>query len=161
MMPTTVEWARMLLVIADIIALSILCNHSILASFTLKSLTFSTLEELAAQLRDTAFFFYFGRAKGFPYLPAFAMACGCCVVSYHGGGGREYMCPPLCYPVEEGDVLGDLLVSHEAPVEPAPLPAGEDLSGNLQSVEAGVSQARRPITEEVARQRHLILNHLA
>jgi glycosyltransferase involved in cell wall biosynthesis len=37
---------------------------------------------------------------GFGLPPAEAMACGCYVVGYSGGGGREFFDPSYCDPVE-------------------------------------------------------------
>lgn len=62
--------------------------------------------ELAAVLSETGIFLSVSHREGF-FLPAAeAMACGCIVVGYHGGGAREYMRPELSYPVADGDILG-------------------------------------------------------
>ena len=33
------------------------------------------------------------------------MACGCLVVGYHGGGGREFLKRDFSFPIEAGDIL--------------------------------------------------------
>ena len=38
--------------------------------------------------------------------PMEALASGCIVIGYHGGGGREYFKPEFSYPVEIGDFVG-------------------------------------------------------
>ena len=69
--------------------------------------------------------------------------------------------PPIKPERKERHVLGDSLLAHEAPVEAAALAAGEDLRGHFQGVEARIAQRRRPEAEEVARQRHPIVDDLA
>jgi hypothetical protein len=62
--------------------------------------------EVAAVLKECLLFLSFGHPEGFGLPPAEALACGCLVVGYHGGGGREYFGPAGAYPVEVGDIIG-------------------------------------------------------
>jgi glycosyltransferase involved in cell wall biosynthesis len=62
--------------------------------------------EVARILRESSIFLSFGRAEGFSLPPLEAMICGCVVIGYHGGGGREYFNPAFSYPVESGDIVG-------------------------------------------------------
>ncbi len=62
-------------------------------------------EVMVQVMRDSLIFLSGGTAEGFGLPPAEAMACGCIVIGYHGGGGREYFHPDWCYPIEAGDVV--------------------------------------------------------
>jgi hypothetical protein len=48
-------------------------------------------QEVARQLRSSAVFLALSEREGFGLPPLEAMACGCLVVGFHGGGGREFM----------------------------------------------------------------------
>lgn len=63
-------------------------------------------DAVARCLRRSPFFLSFSHREGFGLPPAEAMACGCVVIGYHGGGGREFFDPEYSYPIEEGDLLG-------------------------------------------------------
>jgi glycosyltransferase involved in cell wall biosynthesis len=62
--------------------------------------------EVAALLGECQVFLSTSEDEGFGLPAAEAMACGCIVVGFHGGGGREFMRPDCAYPVAGGDVLG-------------------------------------------------------
>ena len=62
---------------------------------------------------------------------------------------------------EQRDVLGDPLVADEAPVEPAALAARQDLAGQVERVEPGVAEDRRPEPDMDARQRDSVVDGLA
>jgi len=34
------------------------------------------------------------------------MACGCAVVGFHGGGGKEFFDPEFSWPIQVGDIVG-------------------------------------------------------
>jgi hypothetical protein len=55
-------------------------------------------------LRRSAVFLSFNEREGFGLPPVEAMAAGCVVIGYAGGGGREYMRPEICFPVGEGAI---------------------------------------------------------
>lgn len=55
--------------------------------------------EVAAILRSCAVFLSFSERDGFGLPPAEAMASGCYVVGYTGGGGDEFFLPEFCSPV--------------------------------------------------------------
>lgn len=61
-------------------------------------------KEVARIMRESLIFLSGGTAEGFGLPAAEAMACGCVVVGYHGGGGKEFFSPDFTYPVPEGDV---------------------------------------------------------
>ncbi|KXX63330.1 glycosyltransferase [Marichromatium gracile] len=63
-------------------------------------------QEVARIYQDSALFLSFGYPEGFGLPAAEAMACGCVVVGFHGGGGREFFRPEFSYPIEQGDILG-------------------------------------------------------
>lgn len=63
------------------------------------------LVDVALVLRESLFFLHFAGPEGWG-LPAHeAMLSGCIVIGYHGGGGREFMSPEYCFPIDFGDVL--------------------------------------------------------
>ncbi|QAY59974.1 glycosyltransferase family 1 protein [Microbacterium protaetiae] len=66
--------------------------------------TFSPMEglterEVAQRLRRSRLFLSMSDRDGFGLPPAEAMACGCYVVGYPGGGGSEFFDPSYCSPV--------------------------------------------------------------
>jgi Glycosyl transferases group 1 len=61
--------------------------------------------EAARVLRSSAVFVTVSRQEGFGLPSLEAMACGCVVVGYPGGGGREFLRPDVGYPVEDGAIL--------------------------------------------------------
>jgi glycosyltransferase involved in cell wall biosynthesis len=62
--------------------------------------------EVARLYGESAVCLSFGYPEGFGLPPAEAMACGCVVVGFHGGGGREFFSPEFSYPIEQGDIIG-------------------------------------------------------
>ncbi|WP_445370631.1 glycosyltransferase [Methylomonas sp. HW2-6] len=62
--------------------------------------------EVARIYRDSAVFLSFGYPEGFGLPAAEAMASGCVVIGFHGGGGREFFNPEFSYPIEQGDIVG-------------------------------------------------------
>jgi len=85
--------------------ISLLKFRGVLRNFELAPIEHKTEEEVAAILRDSLFFLNSGYPEGFSLAGAEAMACGCIVIGYHGGGGREYFRDEFCYPIRQGDVL--------------------------------------------------------
>lgn len=63
-------------------------------------------EEFARQLREATVFLSVSSREGLGLPPMEAMASGCYVVGHHAVGGREFMRPEFCSPVESDDVLG-------------------------------------------------------
>ncbi len=61
--------------------------------------------EVAGIMRESLIFLALSQQEGFGLPAAEAMACGCVVVGYHGGGGAEFMRRGLAYPVPAGDVI--------------------------------------------------------
>ncbi|MFW2455683.1 glycosyltransferase family 4 protein [Methyloversatilis discipulorum] len=61
--------------------------------------------EVAELMKDSAIFLSFGQYEGFGLPPAEAMACGCIVIGYHAGGGKEFMRPEFSFPIAYGEVL--------------------------------------------------------
>lgn len=85
---------------------NILKFRGVLEGWDLVPIENRTEAEVAALLRESVLYVSTGRAEGFGLPVAEAMACGCVVAGYHGGGGRELFRPGLALPVEEGDVVG-------------------------------------------------------
>jgi hypothetical protein len=61
--------------------------------------------DVATILRKSLVFLSFVYAEGFGLPAAEAMACGCIVVGYRGGGGQEFFDPAFSYPIETGNIL--------------------------------------------------------
>lgn len=57
--------------------------------------------EVARLMRESAIFLSFSEREGFGLPPAEAMASGCYVIGYPGGGGREFFDPAYSSPVED------------------------------------------------------------
>jgi glycosyltransferase involved in cell wall biosynthesis len=62
--------------------------------------------EVASILGESLVFLSFGYPEGFGLPAAEAMASGCVVVGFHGGGGREFFRTDFCYPIAQGDIVG-------------------------------------------------------
>ena len=75
-----------------------------------------TESEVAAILRSCAVFLSFSERDGFGLPPAEAMASGCYVVGYTGGGGDEFFLPEFCSPVT--NLLGLARAAEEAMTTP-------------------------------------------
>jgi glycosyltransferase involved in cell wall biosynthesis len=93
--------------VADVVqVIHILKCRGVLGDFELVPIQNRSEAEVAALLKECLLFLSFGHPEGFGLPPAEALACGCLVAGYHGGGGREYFGPAGAYPVEAGDVIG-------------------------------------------------------
>ncbi len=78
--------------------------HKALDGYTIKPIEGLKEQETAALMRDSLIFLSFGYPEGFALPPAEAMAAGCIVIGYHGGGGREYFLPEHSFPIEAADI---------------------------------------------------------
>ena len=65
-----------------------------------------THEEVASRLGRAAIFMCGSDREGFGLPPAEAMASGCYVVGFTGGGGREFMLEEHCSVIADQDLLG-------------------------------------------------------
>ncbi|MFN0050359.1 MAG: glycosyltransferase, partial [Cytophagales bacterium] len=61
--------------------------------------------QVAQIMKESTFYLSFGYPEGLPLPPAEAMACGCVVIGYNGGGGEEYFDPAYCLPVPFGNII--------------------------------------------------------
>lgn len=61
--------------------------------------------EVARIYRESLIFLNFVYQEGFGLPAAEAMASGCVVVGFHGGGGREFFRSDFSYPILQGDVI--------------------------------------------------------
>jgi glycosyltransferase involved in cell wall biosynthesis len=86
--------------------INILRCRGVLAGWELVPIQDRSEAAVADILRESQVFLSFGHPEGFGLPPAEALACGCLVIGYHGGGGREYFAPAGAYPVEAGNVIG-------------------------------------------------------
>lgn len=67
-----------------------------------KLVQFAGIDQVAVAkiMQESAIFLSFGQYEGFGLPPAEAMACGCIVIGFHGGGGKEFMRPEFSFPVD-------------------------------------------------------------
>ena len=65
--------------------------------------------EVADILKRSIVFLSLGRREGFGLPSAEAMLCGCVVVGYVAGGGREFFDPRFSFEVAEGDLMDFVL----------------------------------------------------
>lgn len=79
--------------------------------------------EVAKIFRDSVFYLSFATHEGFGLPPAEAMACGCVVIGFHGGGGKEFFLPEFSYAIEDSDVIGFAATVERAIREYAASPA--------------------------------------
>lgn len=86
--------------------INILKFRNVLGDFELLPFSGKTVEEVAQIYQESAIFISVAQYEGFGLLPAEAMACGCLVVGFDAGGGREFFRPEFSFPVEQGDILG-------------------------------------------------------
>ncbi|MCG9886377.1 MAG: glycosyltransferase family 4 protein [Cyanobacteria bacterium] len=103
--------------------------------------------DLAAAFQKTAIFLWAGNCEGFGLPVAEAMACGCVVVGFHGGGARQLMQADRAVPIEGGNVLAmaqaveQLLVQRSR--DPAPLAAmGQRAAQYIREVHSLDQEAR-------------------
>ena len=61
--------------------------------------------EVAHILKESAIFLSFSHAEGFGLPPVEAISCGCLVIGYHGGGGREYFQGDSIFPIVQGEII--------------------------------------------------------
>jgi hypothetical protein len=85
---------------------NILDNRGRLATWNVEGLSGLTQESMARRLGKSTILAAFSPSEGFQMLLTEAMAAGCAVVGYTGGGGNEYLTEALAWPVEAGDVVG-------------------------------------------------------
>ena len=110
-----------------------------------------TENEVAQILRDSLIFLSFGKEEGFSLPPFEAMLCGCVVIGYHGGGGREYFKPEFSYPVESGDIIGFVRKIEEAVSFHRLAPAGISDMGRKASEYISSHYNARIETEDVVK----------
>lgn len=105
--------------------INILKFRGALRDFELVSFDGITQPEVAKIFQNAAIYLSFATYEGFGLPPAEAMACGCVVIGFDAGGGKEFFLPEFSYPVDYGDVIGFARmveqVIKEYSVDPAPL----------------------------------------
>lgn len=77
-----------------------------LGGFDIQAIDNVARPEVARLLRKSKIFLSFGHPEGFGLPAAEAMACGCFVIGYHGGGGKEFFDPSFSNPIAVGDIIG-------------------------------------------------------
>ncbi len=77
-----------------------------LGDFELRPIDSLTQSQVARVMKESMIFLSFGFPEGFGLPAAEAMACGCVVIGFHGGGGREFFLPEFSYPIEQEDIVG-------------------------------------------------------
>ncbi len=100
-----------------------------------------TRRELAAEYQKSNIFLAFGYPEGFPFPPLEAMACGCLVVGYSGGGGSEFMIDGETAYVAQDANVGELF---EKLVD-----AIEGLSGRSEAIRLRGTATARKYTAEL------------
>ncbi len=80
-------------------------ERGVLSGWELRPLDGLSYAEVAEQLRATAIFLSFSDREGFGLPPAEAMACGCVVVGYAGGGGLEFFLPETSVLIDDGEIV--------------------------------------------------------
>ncbi|GAB4342906.1 MAG: hypothetical protein Fur0042_05430 [Cyanophyceae cyanobacterium] len=103
--------------------------------------------DLAEALQKTAIFIWAGQGEGFGLPVAEAMACGCVVVGFHGGGARQLMQADRAVPIEEGNVLAMAQAVERLMIQrsrdPAPLVAmGQRAAQYIRDVHSFDQEAR-------------------
>lgn len=86
--------------------LNILAVRGALEGWTVRRFVNVPEREVARIMGESLLLLSFGHPEGFGLPAAEAMACGCVVAGYHGGGGREFFRPEFSFPVEVGDIVG-------------------------------------------------------
>ncbi|MFV0492271.1 MAG: glycosyltransferase [Pseudorhodobacter sp.] len=91
---------------ADDVALTItaLKQRNGIAGYDLVPIDGVPVDKVAGILRDSLVFMSFSQDEGFGLPPAEAMAAGCIVVGFTGGGGDEYFNPEWSFPISDGHV---------------------------------------------------------
>jgi hypothetical protein len=85
--------------------LRILHQRGVLDGWELIPIDGVTEVEAARLLRSSAVFLALSEQEGFGLPPLEAMASGCVVVGFHGGGGREYFRPEISFPIDDGEII--------------------------------------------------------
>lgn len=86
--------------------INILKFRDVLKNFEIMPFINVPQSEVACIYQESLIFLSFGYPEGFGLPAAEAMACGCVVIGFHGGGGREFFKPEFSYPIEQGDIIG-------------------------------------------------------
>lgn len=72
--------------------------------FSIRPIDRVPLEQVADILGQARIFLSFSEREGFGLPPAEAMASGCLVIGFTGGGGDEYFDPAWSFPISEGNL---------------------------------------------------------
>lgn len=86
--------------------LHILRSRGVLKDFEVLPIQGLDQKGVAEMLQKSSIFLSFGYPEGLPLPPAEAMACGCIVIGYHGGGGVDYFKEEFSYQVPFGEIIG-------------------------------------------------------
>jgi hypothetical protein len=78
--------------------------HGALNGFDIKLIENLSETQTAQIMKESLLFLSFGYPEGFSLPPAEAMAAGCLVIGYHGGGGKEFFLPEHSFPIEATDI---------------------------------------------------------
>lgn len=98
--------------------------HGVLNGFSIRLIENVSETETANIMKESLVFLSFGYPEGFSLPPAEAMAAGCIVIGYHGGGGKEYFLPEHSFPIEATDIrnfvktLESVLISYAEDPKP-------------------------------------------
>jgi len=103
--------------------------------------------QAAAVLRESAVYLSTSSPEGFGLPPCEALACGCVVVGYHGGGGREFLLPEFSYPIAVGDIVGFVKTAQRVLRKHAMSP-----NGFVEATEKAVAFIRESYSQERERE---------
>lgn len=84
--------------------INILKFRGVLKDYELAPFINMPQSDVARIYRESLIFLSFGYPEGFGLPAAEAMASGCVVIGFHGGGGKEFFQPEFSYPIEQGDI---------------------------------------------------------
>lgn len=85
--------------------INILKTRNRLNGFEIEPIVNMNELQVAEKLSESTIFLSFGYPEGLPLPPAEAMASGCIVIGYNGGGGEEYFIDEHCITIPFGDII--------------------------------------------------------
>jgi Glycosyl transferases group 1 len=85
--------------------INILKIRSNIKEWTFVEIDNQSESDVARILKESSIFLSFNHREGFGLPPVEAMACGCVVIGYEGGAGKEYFKDEFSFSVQEGNII--------------------------------------------------------